>query len=143
MQLLIQRHKEWIKLVQSFGVKDYYEDVIQDCYIKCLNLEQVNESYFKKCLYLTSMDYHKNTKNNIEIIDDIQISNEVDNIDVSDVMLFIDTWNWFDKLFYLRYIEEKTSLRKFAIKYHYDYGMVFRTLKRCKLKLKEYGEKNK
>jgi len=143
MQLLIQRHKEWIKIVQSFGVKDYYEDIVQDAYIKCWKLEKVNESYFKKCLYLLSMDYHKSIKMNVEIIDDIQTTDEVDNIDVSDVMLFIDSWNWFDKLFYLRYIEEKTSLRKFAIKYHYDYNMVFRTLKRCKLKLKEYGEKNK
>ena len=47
MQLLIQRHKEWIKLVQSFGVKDYYEDIVQDAYMKCLNMEQVNQSYFK------------------------------------------------------------------------------------------------
>ena len=142
MESIYKKHKAWIKLVISFGVKDYPEDVVQDCYIKCYDMDFVNEAYFKKRLYITSMDYHNSKKNNVEIIDNIISVQEPQKIDVSDILTFIDTWTWFEKLFYLRYIEEKTSLRKFAIKYHYDYGMVYRTLKKCKLKLEKYGKEN-
>lgn len=142
MESIYKKHKDWIKLVVSFGVTDYPEDIVQDCYIKCYDMDFINEAYFRKRLFITSMDYHKAKKKNVEIIDDIQTTEDEIIIDVSDILDFLDTWNWFDKLFYLRYIEEKTSLRKFAIKYHYDYGMVYRTLKKCKLKLEQYGKEN-
>ena len=57
--------------------------------------------------------------------------------DITDVLFTLDNWNWDEKLFYLKYIEEELSLRKFALKYHYDYNWVYRTLKELKERLKQ------
>lgn len=142
MEHIFQKHNHWIKLVISFGITDFPEDLVHDCYIRVSEKQIYSEPYFIKSLKNAAMQEHRDKINKVEIIDNIiSIPDEV-KIDVSDILIFIDTWTWFEKLFYLRYIEEKTSLRKFAIKYHYDYAMVYRTLKKCKLKLKKYGKEN-
>ena len=33
LSIVFKRHKEWIKIVNSFGEYDYAEDFVQECYL--------------------------------------------------------------------------------------------------------------
>jgi hypothetical protein len=142
MNSIYKRHNYWIKLAKMFGEVDFPEDAVQDCYIKLYDYENVSDAFFSTALHHMIMDNHRKKKLDlIPIIDSID-KEEVEEVeDTTDILLFIDTWHWYDKRIYLEYIKEKTSLRKFAKKYDYDYQIIYRTLKKCNLKLLQYGKK--
>lgn len=143
MKEIYKDHKKWIATVTKLGVINYAEDIVQDAYIKAYNLPGMNSRYFYRILFNMAMDQHRNKKTFAEICE-IETIAEVVEVppDVTEILLFMDSWEWFDKLFYLRYIEEKTSLRKFAKKYNYNYSWVYRTLKKLNLKLNDYAKQN-
>ena len=142
MQSIYKRHNYWIKLAKMFGEKDFPEDAVQDCYIKLHFHDNVTDAYFSTALHHLIMDNHRKKKLDlIPIIDSIDKVEDNEVEDTTDILLFIDTWHWYDKRIYLEYIKEKTSLRKFAKKYNYNYQIIYRTLKKCNLKLKDYGNK--
>ena len=141
MEEIYKQHSKWVATVIKLGVINYAEDIVQDAYIKAFDLPDMNSRYFYRILFNLAMDSHRNKKKFVKIAE-IETIAEVVEItpDVSNIMLYMDTWDWFDKLFYLRYIEDKTSLRKFAKKYNYNYSWVYRTLKRLNLKLNKYAK---
>ncbi len=133
------QHQKWIATVTKLGVINYAEDVVQDAYIKAHDIPNMNSRYFYRILFNMAMDVHRQKKAHINIEDIETIAEVIEvNPDVTDILLYMDGWDWFDKLFYLRYVEEKTSLRKFAKKYNYNYSWVHRNLKKLTLKLNKY-----
>ncbi len=134
-------HNKWVATVKKLGVINYAEDIVQDAYIKAYELPGMNSRYFYRILFNMAMDSHRSKRKMVKLKDVENIAEFIDvNPDVSDILIFMDSWDWFDKMFYLRYIEDKTSLRKFAKKYDYNYSWVFRTLKRLNLKLQKHGK---
>ena len=140
MDEIYKKHKYWIGLAYSFGITDFPEDAVQDAYLKIYGKENINESYFYFTLHSICMNIHNKRKletipfyDNLDA-EDIEPSSTTD---ITDVLFTLDNWTWDEKLFYLKYIEEELSLRKFALKYHYDYNWVYRTLKELKERLKQ------
>ena len=140
MDEIYKKHKYWIGLAYSFGITDFPEDAVQDAYLKIYGKENINESYFYFTLHSICMNMHNKRKletipfyDNLDA-EDIEPSSTTD---ITDVLFTLDNWTWDEKLFYLKYIEEELSLRKFALKYHYDYNWVYRTLKELKERLKQ------
>jgi len=139
MEDIYAKHKKWIATVSKLGVINYAEDIVQDAYIKAHDIPGMNSRYFYRILFNMTMDVHRTKKKHVNIKDIETVAEIVEvNPDVTDILLFMDSWDWFDKLFYLRYVEEKTSLRKFAKKYNYNYSWVHRNLKKLTLKLNKY-----
>lgn len=144
MDEIINKHNYWVSIAKSFGAGSYSEDFVQDAYIKVIGRENINIGYFYLTLFTTVMDSKRKRQiQTIEIQDDIDTIEEVEdfNEDITNILQFIDTWHWYDKRIYLEYIEEKTSFRKFAKKYNYDYQVIFRTITKCNKMLFEYGKK--
>ena len=140
MNNIYKKHKYWIGLAYSFGITDFPEDAVQDAYIKIYSKENINQSYFGLVLRSVCLDMKRKRKfetipfyDNLDV-EDIEPSTT---IDITDVLFQLDDWTWDEKLFYLKYIEEELSLRKFAIKYHYNFQWVYRTLKELKERLKQ------
>lgn len=138
------KHKHWIRIAVSYGVTDYPEDIVQEAYIKIHGKENINSSYFHSVIRSICLDSQKKRKiQTVPIIENLdQIDEDFEKPDINPILDFINTWHWFDKMFYLQYIENKTSLRKFAKKYDYDYQFVYRTLLKINKKLLDYGIKN-
>ncbi len=138
---IYKQHERWVQQVVKLGVINYAEDIVQDAYIKAHDIPNMNSRYFYRILFNMAMDSHRTKKKHIDL-KDIETVAEVTEFvpDVTDIMTFMETWDWFDRLFYMRYIEDKTSLRKFATKYDYNYSWVYRTLKRLNFKLQRYAK---
>ena len=140
MDEIYKKHKYWIGLAYSFGITDFPEDAVQDAYLKIYGKENINESYFYFTLHSICMNMHNKKKlETIPFYDNLDAEDIVpsSSTDITDVLFTLDNWTWDEKLFYLKYIEEELSLRKFAKKYHYNYIWVYRTLKELKERLKQ------
>jgi hypothetical protein len=140
MDEIYKKHKYWIGLAYSFGITDFPEDAVQDAYLKIYGKENINESYFYFTLHSICMNMHNKRKlETIPFYDNLDAEDIIPSspTDITDVLFTLDNWTWDEKLFYLKYIEEELSLRKFALKYHYNYNWVYRTLKELKERLKQ------
>jgi predicted transcriptional regulator len=49
----------------------------------------------------------------------------------------INSWEWYDKMLFEIYRNEKTSMRKIAAKSNISLSSIFNTLKTCKKKIKD------
>jgi len=132
------KHNYWIGLAIGYGITDYPEDAVQDAYIKIYDKKDINLSYFGLVLRSVCFDVKRKRKldtipfyNNLDTVDTVS---EMP-VDITERLFSLDNWAWDDKLFYLKYIEEELSMRKFANKYNYNCTFVFRKLKELKLKL--------
>jgi len=141
MEKILAKHKYWIGLAYSFGITDYPEDAVQDAYIKIYGKAFITDSYFGFVLRSVCVDMIRKRKlETTPFYDNLDIEdNETPTKDITDVLFQLDKWKWDDKLFYLKYIEEELSIRKFAKKYNYDYNFVYRKLKELKERLKQFA----
>ena len=62
MNHIFEQHKKWINIAKTFGADDLAEDFVQDSYIKILNKEKVNESFFYFVLRSTIADHFRKEK---------------------------------------------------------------------------------
>ena len=146
---ITDRHKHWIKVVEGFGEKQYAQDIVQEAYIKVINLnKEINFAYFYFTLRSLTMDLHRKKVDKIEITQEIEYSLKEDNYQeevsefVKPYMDFINTWDWYDKKMYLIYITNNVSMRKMAKESGIPLMNIFQTIQRCKLKLKLWQKEN-
>lgn len=153
-----ERHKEWIKIVNSFGEYDLAEDIVQESYIilykyanekKIIKDDIVSRGYMFFTLRTTWLQY-LNTKNKIQKVrldDDenyiqIQDYSEMDEqIGYNHLSLkinkHIEQWRWYDKTLFKLYSDTDMSIRKIAKETNISWVSIFNTLKKCKNELKE------
>ena len=78
---LTKRHKDWINIVKSFGLKDYAEDLVQEMYIRVIKYiddgkdisykGDINYIYVYQCLRHMTLNLQiKKAKINVINIDD-------------------------------------------------------------------------
>jgi DNA-directed RNA polymerase specialized sigma24 family protein len=146
---ITDRHKHWIKVVEGFGEKQYAQDIVQEAYIKVINLnKEINFAYFYFTLRSLTMDLHRKRVDKIEITQEIEYSLKEDNYQeevsefVKPFMDYINTWDWYDKKMYLIYITNNVSMRKMAKESGIPLMNIFQTIQRCKLKLKLWQKEN-
>ena len=149
LKQITDRHKHWIKVVEGFGEKEYAQDIVQEAYIKVINLnKEINFAYFYFTLRSLTMDLHRKKVDKIEITQEIEYSLKEDNYQeevtefIKPYLDFINTWDWYDKKMYLIYITNNVSMRKMAKESGIPLMNIFQTIQRCKLKIKQWQKEN-
>jgi len=144
-------HQEWIKIAKVYGLAHNAEDAVQDMYIKLhkyASEEKVfthghlNKGYVFFTLKSIVLTYHKNKVEFLPL--DTRLS---DNTDLEEHVAWQQlcraveeeqkTWTWYDNLLFQEYKITDQSIRKLAAKYDISWVDVWKTLKKCKLKINE------
>ncbi len=141
MKEICKQHNRWINIVKQFGITDYAEDVVQEAYIKCLEKERVNESYFFLTLRSLAMDLHRKQKKIIKVsIDEVNIISEIEQ--QNEVLGIVDDFHWFDKEIFFLYYDEKMTMRKIAKETKISLKTIFTTIQKCNTKIKKEWQKD-
>ena len=136
MKEICKQHNRWINIVKQFGITDYAEDVVQEAYIKCLEKERVNESYFFLTLRSLAMDLHRKQKKIIKVsIDEVNIISEIEQ--QNEVLEIVNDFHWFDKEIFFLYYDNKMPMRKIAKETGISLKTIFTTIQKCNTKIKK------
>lgn len=154
LESVAKHHKEWVVVVNRFGGGHYSEDIVQEMYIKlykysskekCMSKGIVNKYYIFKTLKSIVNTYFKEKKRvtkvsesclyNVEqkCDDENQLAHKLIGIKIEDE---IESWHWYDKDIFNLYRNEKISYRKIQLKTKIHWTSIYRTINRCKAKLK-------
>ena len=152
---LSKHHKEWIKIVRSFGESNYTEDIVQEMYIradKYIKLEKImpdgklNKSFIWLMLRNIYLDAVKN-KNRVEKVSLTQytfvaeptetIKHESYKKLYAKMNAEIDSWHWYDKMLFQYYRDSGMSLRQLSAAKKISTRSIFYTIKICKQRLLE------
>lgn len=156
LELVAKDHKEYVKVVQSFGEYFYAEDIVQEAYLRIYkyckpeNIIQNNEvnkgfMYFVlRNLYLSYLkELEKNPKIPIdEIIYSLYDEDETEKHEaylrlLNKVSKELNNWEWYDKMLFEIYKNDNKSIRKISKETRISTKSIFQTLKNCKKRLKE------
>jgi predicted DNA-binding protein YlxM (UPF0122 family) len=55
---------------------------------------------------------------------------------------FIDTWEWYDKMLFMLWVESGVSMREIARRTNIGFMSVYNTIKNCKQKIKQWEKEN-
>jgi len=139
---ICKQHNRWINIVKQFGITEYAEDVVQEAYIKCLEKERVNESYFFLTLRSLAMDLHRKQKQIIKVsIDEVNIISEIEQ--QNEVLEIVKDFHWFDKEIFFLYYDNKMPMRKIAEATGISLKTIFTTITKCNIKIKTEWEDKK
>lgn len=156
LELVAKDHKEYVKVVQSFGEYFYAEDIVQEAYLRIYkyckpeNIIQNNEvnkgfMYFVlRNLYLSYLkELEKNPKIPIdELIYSLYEEDETEKHEaylrlLNKVSKELNNWEWYDKMLFEIYKNDNKSIRKISKETRISTKSIFQTLKNCKKRLKE------
>lgn len=156
LELVAKDHKEYVKVVQSFGEYFYAEDIVQEAYLriykycKSENIIQngeVNKGFMYFVLRNLYLSYLKELEKNPKIpIDEIIYSlYEEDETEKHEAYLRLlnkvskelNNWEWYDKMLFEIYKNDNKSIRKISKETRISTKSIFQTLKNCKKRLKE------
>ena len=153
-----KRHKEWIRIVNSFGEYDYAEDIVQQMYevlYKYANESKIisNGVASRGYVYFTLRSLflqYCNAKNKVK---KVRLDDEEDFTQIADysemdeqigyhkvstlIDNHIDKWRWYDKTLFKLYANSGMSIRKIAKETNISWVSIFNTLKKCKQEVKE------
>jgi RNA polymerase sigma factor (sigma-70 family) len=159
LQIIAKNHKEWIRIVESFGERNYAEDIVQEMYLvlykyadpnKIITNGKANKGYIYFTLRSTYYQYynakHKITKTNIDnykikYIDNLEEQKAYNNI-CQLIDKEIEDWHWYDKKLFKLYRDTDMSIRKLAKETGISWVSIFNTLKNCKNKIKDKYQKD-
>ena len=165
LDLLAEKHKDWISIVVSFGCnKDTAEDIVQEMYIKMhrliykgtnimYNESEVNYFYVFRTLRsmfidltrkqgrvnLMSIDTDEFIQHYKTQLDKKNFSNLSDETDLTqlyeEVNKVLDDLHWYDKKIY-QYIEGGESIKGLSDKTKISYYSIYNTYRKVKKELK-------
>jgi len=155
LKIVAKDHKEWVKLVQSFGEDFFSEDIVQESYIRLykyckpeniIQNGQVNKGFMYfvlRNLYLLHIKSEK--KNALVSLSGLEVlkdeTNDLTKEEAYSKMLSkvheeVDSWHWYDKQLFTIYKDTDLSIRDIAKETTISSSSIFNTLKNCKSKIK-------
>ena len=149
-------HKDWIKIVRSFGEYGYAEDIVQEMYLKMSKHENNERFYRNGTIYkgfiwivLRNMyyDFEKskqrlqkvNISEAMQVVDDSESNESLaakKRIEVK-INQVVNSWHWYDKMLYELYRDSGYSTRQIEKHTGISFKSVWQTIKYCKDSLKE------
>jgi DNA-directed RNA polymerase specialized sigma24 family protein len=146
-----EHHKEWIKIINSFGEYDYAEDIVQETYIalyKYADATKIIDASGKvrkgyvfftlKSLYFQF--YNKKMKVNKVSIDEqftlFDDSNLEEHQAYNNICLLVDeeikNWHWYDEKLFKLYRDSDMSMRDIAKETNISLISIFNSIKNYK-----------
>ena len=158
LKRVAERHNEWIKIVESFGERNFQEDIVQQAYLiiykyaseeKIVEKGVVSRGYMFFTLRSLTFQYY-NSKKKIEkvSIDDEEFSFQIPNYSEMDEQIafnkictmiddHIDSWRWYEKKLFTLYRDTELSIRGIAKETNISWVSIFNTLKHAKNELNQ------
>ena len=156
LEIVAKQHKEWIRIVKSFGEKNYAEDIVQQSYLnlhkyaepdKVIENGKIRRGYMYFTLRTTYYLFYNQKKKvrKVSIDDGILQLIQSDNIKENDAYNKIcqkvddelENWHWYDKKLFILYRDSGLSIRKLAAETKISWVSIFNTLKNAKNIIKE------
>ena len=152
---LSKYHKEWIKIVGTFGEIYYSEDIVQEMYLKMAKLDNIdrfyisgklNKNFIWTVLRNMTYDYHKTKKRiqKVNITEAMQVKDEYEPEVLEAKKRFeikineeVKSWHWYDQLLFDLYRTSGMSTRQIEGVTGISFKSVWKTIKSCKERLKE------
>jgi DNA-directed RNA polymerase specialized sigma24 family protein len=146
-----EHHKEWIKIINSFGEYDYAEDIVQETYIALYkyadatkiidasgNVRKGYVFFTLKSLYFQF--YNKKMKVNKVSIDEqftlFDDSNLEEHEAYNNICLLVDeeikNWHWYDEKLFKLYRDSDMSMRDIAKETNISLISIFNSIKNYK-----------
>lgn len=149
-----KHHKEWVKIVNSFGEYFFAEDIVQETYIMLMKWSSeeklfkdgnISKGYMYFALKNTFLQ-HINKKNKIsfisleEVCNVAEENNTEENEAYNNLLNNIDSecnsWHWYDKQLFELYKNTNKSLRQISAETNISVTSIFNTVKTCKKRIK-------
>jgi DNA-directed RNA polymerase specialized sigma24 family protein len=155
LKILADHHKEWVKIVRSFGEQDLAEDVVQDVYLRIVKynyeekiIKDGKPNIALMWMMLRNRAFEINKTGSVQFLslDEVRGVADVDcelekhealerlHIRIHEEM---DNWHWYDSMLFKVYKEGNASMRDIAKDSGISLTSIFNTLKNCKERLKE------
>jgi len=155
LKIVAKDHKEWVKLVQSFGEDFFAEDIVQESYLRLhkyckpeniIHDGQINKGFMYfvlRNLYLLHIKSEK--KNAMVSLNELAVlKDEPTNLNkeeaytrlLSKIHEEVDSWHWYDKQLFTIYKDTDLSIRDIAKETTISSSSIFNTLKNCKSKVR-------
>ena len=161
LSIVAKHHKEYVLMVKSFGERIYYEDIVQDMYLRILKYTnpdaiikdgKVNKSYIYLVLKSIFLTYVR-TKSKIDKVSLDETGQlryeEIDNELIASqtrtdelIQLEMNQWEWYDKMLFEVYVSDEKSMRQLAKETGISVTSIFNTIKNCKSKLRNIIDEN-
>ena len=164
LELISKDHKHWVRVAKGYGSGEYAEDIVQEMYLKASKIPdsklltngELNGGYIRFMIMSLSYDFYKAKKkiDKVGIGEGFEIEQEINEEDVAYGRFLkrldaeMDSWEWFERDMFKLYVGthgtqnikthgEKISLRKFSEESGISIMTIFKTLKRCKDRIRE------
>jgi DNA-directed RNA polymerase specialized sigma24 family protein len=155
LNIVAKDHKEWVKLVRTFGADFFAEDIVQEAYLRLhkyckpeniIQNGQVNKGFMYfvlRNLYLLHVKSEKKNEmvnlDNLPLLKDEQTNftqEEAYNQLLANIHEEVDSWHWYDKQLFNIYKDTDLSIRDIAKETTISSSSIFNTLKNCKSKIR-------
>lgn len=155
LRILADHHKEWVKIVRSFGEQDLAEDVVQDVYLRIVRynyeervIKDGKPNIALMWMMLRNRAFEINKTGSVQFLslDEVRgVADQESNLKKHEALerLHIrihkemDNWHWYDSMLFKVYKEGNASMRDIAKDSGISLTSIFNTLKNCKERLKE------
>jgi RNA polymerase sigma factor (sigma-70 family) len=151
---LAKCHKEWVRIVNSFGNDFLAEDIVQETYIKLIRLNQIDKVVPNdinrglmwlslRSVYIDHLRGIKSERVGLENVKELmQEESELDKYESLEeihrrIESEIDKWHWYDQKLFRIYKDELKPMRQIAKETDISLTSIFHTIKGCKEKLRE------
>jgi DNA-directed RNA polymerase specialized sigma24 family protein len=149
-----KHHKEWCKIVRTFGETNYTEDIVQEVYLrlhkygqedKIITPNGVNKPFVWFMLRNIYLDVCKrrNKIDEVKLTEDFALlspdseeqKHEAYKRLYSKINQEMDSWEWYDKMLFTYYKDTGMSLRQMSKATTISTRSIFNTIKHCKERL--------
>jgi DNA-directed RNA polymerase specialized sigma24 family protein len=155
LKILADHHKEWVKIVRSFGEQDLAEDVVQDVYLRIVKynyeekiLKDGKPNIALMWMMLRNRAFEINKTGSVQFLslDEVRgVADAESELEKHEALERIhlkiqeemDNWHWYDSMLFKVYKEGNASMRDIAKDSGISLTSIFNTLKNCKERLKE------
>jgi len=155
LNIVAKDHKEWVKVVESFGEDFFAEDIVQEAYLRIYKYCQPeniikNGQVNKGFMYFTLRNLyllHLRSNSRLEKIplEQVVIKDEPSEMEREEayykllmkIQDEVDSWHWYDQKLFEVYKDTDLSIRDIAKETTISSSSIFNTLKNCKAKIKE------
>lgn len=147
MERIYAQHKKWVNIVNNLGGGDFSEDIVQEMYIKLMNIElkeQTADTFVYYILRNMTYDLHRKQKNVCKVdlnelrfltYEECEGKEELEIIHER-IEQEVDSWHWYDEMLWKLY-KEGRSMRELSNETKISLSSIFHTIKTCKERISE------
>ena len=147
MEAIYAQHIKWVNIVKNLGGGDFSEDIVQEMYIKLMNIElkkQTADTFVYYILRNMTYDLHRKQSKVCKIdIEELRYlyaegsdrKEELEKIHER-IEEEVDNWHWYDEMLWKLY-KEGRSMRELSNETKISLSSIFHTIKTCKERISE------